>query len=121
MVIVFIVIKKNGQIIIPYTNKPKLNQKIILQHNDFPNFNILPSFDHLNENYLFQSGIYLGREQLLNKKKCKIIIRSSLFGNNEKISLKSLNKEKCKLTINIKLGDNGNGNNNNNKVIKKNL
>ena len=91
---------ENAEIFIPFSNSPRYGQKIILQRNDDPNFNVLASFDHKSENYRFQCGLYVDREQLLEKKRAKIIVRSALFLNGNRVSVGLI--ENCKLSINIK-------------------
>eukprot|EP01084_Bolivina_argentea_P312265 540606_1 len=90
---------QNNEIFIPFSNAPKYGQKIILQRNDDIEFNVLASFDHKSENYKFQCGLYIDREQLLEKKRAKIIVRNALFLNQNRVSVQLI--ENCKLSINI--------------------
>eukprot|EP01084_Bolivina_argentea_P174170 301691_1 len=93
---------KNGEIYIPFTTSPNASQKIILERNDDPTFNVLTYFNHQSESYSMKCGIYIDREQLLEKKRANIIVRIGLFLNNNRITNTLL--ENVKLSINIETG-----------------
>eukprot|EP01084_Bolivina_argentea_P216417 367673_1 len=104
-------LENNNHVYIPFTtnNENKLNQPIIIQREDDPNFNVLSHFNHSQEKYLFDCNIFIDREQLLEKQKAIVLIRSCLYiqssvDNNikRKISVKSL--QNTQLQINISTG-----------------
>eukprot|EP01084_Bolivina_argentea_P128004 226334_1 len=66
-------LENNNQIYIPFSTSWNNNignklQAIIIQREDDPNFNVLSSFNHSSEKYLFDCDIFIDREQLLEKK-----------------------------------------------------
>ena len=73
---------KAGEIIIPYTERPK-SQSVILKNGDFA---VLESFNHKGEAYSLQSGIFIEREQLVAKKQAKAVFRPSLTLNGARIA-----------------------------------
>ncbi len=94
---------KKNEIFIPFSNNPSKWQAIILQRDDDPTFCVLSHFEHKSENYSFNCGIYVDREQLLQTKKCQILLRPSLSLNSQKITVKLL--ENVKITLKISKSD----------------
>ncbi|WP_372366245.1 hypothetical protein [Candidatus Uabimicrobium sp. HlEnr_7] len=84
---------KQGEITIPFSNRP--NQKTLIIYHD--NFAQLHKFYHHRESYKLFAGIYINRETILHKNKCRVIVRPQLFVNNEKISIDIL--EEVELSI----------------------
>ena len=74
---------EDGEITIPYTNKPT-TQSIILTDGAFAQ---RTSFNHLGENYALQAGIYVDREALLTRKKVQVMVRPMLSINGEPVTL----------------------------------
>jgi len=74
---------EDGEITIPYTNKPT-TQSIILTDGAFAQ---RTSFNHLGENYALQAGIYVDREALLTRKKVQVMVRPMLSVNGEPVTL----------------------------------
>jgi len=79
-----------GEIFVPFTTSPTSAQKIILERDDDPNFNVLTTFRHQSESYRLQCGIYVDREQLLEKKRASIVLRPALFLNDVRVTNKLL-------------------------------
>ena len=96
---------QTGQIFIPFTNVDKQNEFILLERDDDPSFNICTTFHHKKEQYKFDCGFYIDREQLLEKKRGVVMIRPVLMLNNQRVSLKLL--EDVKLSIKIKSSSSG--------------
>eukprot|EP01083_Nonionella_stella_P301896 1038317_1 len=94
---------ENAQIFIPFTTRGQSSQQIILERADDATFNILSTFDHQTEHYAMQCGIYVDREQLLEKKRASIVVRAGLFLNGHRVTNALL--ENCKLSVKLKTGD----------------
>ena len=94
---------ENAEIFIPFTTRPQ-SQKIVLQRDDDPQFNVLASFQHQAESYRFQCGLYLDREQLLEKKRATIMVRSALFLNSNRVSVELIENVKLSMTIKTSSG-----------------
>ncbi|ETO11365.1 hypothetical protein RFI_26011 [Reticulomyxa filosa] len=92
----------NGEIHIPFSTKPQ-TQKIILQRNDDPKFNVLTSFEHKAETYQLQCGFYLDREQMLAKKQATVIVRPGLLLNGNRVTVDLL--ENVQLFVEVKTMD----------------
>eukprot|EP01083_Nonionella_stella_P175915 614149_1 len=73
------------------------------QRADDSTFNIWSTFDHQTEHYAMQCGIYVDREQLLEKKRANIVVRAGLFLNDTRVTNALL--ENCKLSVTLKTGD----------------
>ncbi|ETO18619.1 hypothetical protein RFI_18641 [Reticulomyxa filosa] len=91
-----------GEIDIPFSTDPK-PQKIVLQRNDDPEFNVLSSFDHKSESYELQCGFYLDREQIIAKKVATVLVRPGILLNGFRTTVKII--ERPKLSIEIKTSD----------------
>lgn len=76
----------NGQITLPYTNQPG-RQAIIISHDGL---SCLDYFDHQRETYSLEAGFYIDREQLLNRRTAKAIIRANLKLAGTPVHLKLL-------------------------------
>ena len=96
---------KNGRIFIPFTNVDKREEFILLERDDDATFNVCTTFHHKKEQYKFDCGFYIDREQLLEKKRGVVMIRPVLMLNDQKISLSLL--ENVKLSIKIKSSNTG--------------
>ena len=92
----------DGSIAVPFSNRPG-RQSMILSTGGpktkiSERFSSLDSFNHRSEQYALTAGIYVERENLLKRKKAKVLIRSSLSVNGVPVSLSLL--EEVKLIIN---------------------
>ncbi|BBM86518.1 hypothetical protein [Candidatus Uabimicrobium amorphum] len=74
---------EDGEITVPFSNRPG-SRNIVLYHNGFAQ---LHSFYHQREDYKFVAGIYVNRESIIHKNKCRIVVRPHLYVNGEKISV----------------------------------
>ena len=94
----------NHEIFIPFTNSSNNESTIIIQRDDDPIFNVLSTFKHEQESYDLQCGLYIDREQLLEKKRASVIVRSGLFLNGKhRVSVKLL--KNIKLSIKMQTSD----------------
>lgn len=66
---------KEGRIAVPFSTTPG-PQKIVLCSGDFCT---LTEFQHHEESYSLAAGLYIDREQLLPRKKAKVVIRPMLY------------------------------------------
>lgn len=73
----------DGEIHVPFSGKPK-KQSIVFSHQGF---SVLRQFQHLGENYALKAGMYLGREQLIEGKKCMVTVRPELLLNGEPVDI----------------------------------
>lgn len=84
---------EDGEITLPFSNRPG-SRNIVMYDNDFAQ---LHTFYHRSENYNFAAGIYINRESIIDKNKCRIIVRPHLYVSGEKISIDLL--EDVELTV----------------------
>lgn len=100
----FTSIPSTGEIILPFSTRPKKKQSIVLERVDDPTFNVFSHFHLQSESYNLQCGIYVDREQLFEKKRAEIVVRAALFLNTKnRISIALL--KNIKLSCTIKTGD----------------
>eukprot|EP01083_Nonionella_stella_P305531 1066243_1 len=91
-----------SEIFIPFTRHSGTKQ-IILQRDDDKQFNVLSTFNQQYESYELECGIYLDREQLLEKKQASIMVRSALrlttYESSTQITLKLLKNIQLSITF----------------------
>eukprot|EP01083_Nonionella_stella_P096023 269721_1 len=77
-------LENSNKIFIPFStsDNPPNNQPIIIQREDDPHFNVLSHFQHSSEEYKFMGNVYMDREQLLDKHRVQLLIRSALYVRN---------------------------------------
>eukprot|EP00494_Astrolonche_serrata_P026949 UN27212 len=61
-----------------------------LAHTGATQFCALGSFEHCGENYQLNAGFHIDREQLLDKRKASLIIRTVITLNKTPVSVKVL-------------------------------
>ena len=96
--------KNNGEILIPFSTEYYHSERIILQNNKYPDFNILASFGHETETYTLQTGIYMDREQIIGNQRAVIIVRGALWLNGvNRVTLDLL--KNSRLIVKVKTRD----------------
>ncbi|MBU51149.1 MAG: hypothetical protein CL920_20875 [Deltaproteobacteria bacterium] len=86
--------RKNGEIIVPFTNRPG-RVPVILKSGSFVS---LDHVSHESETYNFYAGLYVDRESLIKRKKATVIVRPSLFLNGTPVTMKILKNTTLKMT-----------------------
>ncbi len=76
----------DGDILIPFTNAPGRQNIVVTAGNLLS----LDNFQHLSENYKLMAGIYVEREELLKRKKARLLVRPMLYVNGTAIGFKAL-------------------------------
>lgn len=85
---------EKGAVVAPFSNAPG-TQKIVLTAGDFSS---LDEYDRQAENYAFTAGVYVDREELLARRKARVLIRPSLSVNGTPISVKVLEETRLVIT-----------------------
>ncbi len=76
----------DGNVAVPYTNAPGRENIIVTAGNVIS----LDNFQHLSESYKLMAGIYVDREELLKRKKARVLVRPMLYINGEAMGFKAL-------------------------------
>ncbi len=84
---------KDGVILVPFSTSPR-SQSILLKQGDFTT---LARFNHQAEEYRFQAGFWVDREQLLSRRQATLLVRPSLSVHGQPVTLSVL--EDIKLLI----------------------
>ncbi|MBT3296661.1 MAG: hypothetical protein HN919_11070 [Verrucomicrobia bacterium] len=74
---------EDGEIHVPFSGRPAKQQVVFSGRG----YSVLRDFQHLGETYALKAGMYLGREQLVAGKQCRVTIRPELLLNGEPIDL----------------------------------
>eukprot|EP01083_Nonionella_stella_P140227 429446_1 len=90
-------LENSNKIFVPFStsDNPPVKQPIIIQREDDPHFNVLSHFQHSSEEYKFMGNVYLDREQLLDKQRVQLLIRSALYIRN------THNGTKCQIPLTL--------------------
>ena len=85
---------KEGQILVPFSNSPGIQQAIISHEN----FSCLQAFNQLSESYDFRAAMLVDRESLLRSNQAEVLIRPELFISGIPVTCELLEDPQLEIT-----------------------
>jgi hypothetical protein len=95
----------DGNVSIPFAEDATKEELIILEDLDSKGSSTLQRFRREKPEYTLECGMYIDREQLLKKKAARVIVRTTLFMNNEIVSISNLKNTQFNLTLTDNIGN----------------
>jgi len=89
---------ETGEILVPFAGVTNLEEPIVASTESNSSVALLSTFDRKEHKYELHVGFYVDRENMLAKKRAKLVMRPTLFINEFAISLEK-NLQNCTLTI----------------------
>jgi len=89
---------ETGEILVPFAGATNMEEPIVASTESNSSVALLSTFDRKEHNYQLDVGFYVERENMLAKKRAKLVMRPNLFINEFAISLEK-NLKNCTLTM----------------------